>query len=379
MYQYQQTECYFAQIAEGCEEAGGRELGELGAVDVHPVYRGIHFKADQKTLYTINYGARLPTRILAPLITFDCHSTRYLQKTARTIPWEDFIRMDQTFAVNANVANSKIRHSRYAALCLKDAVVDGFRGKFGQRPSIDTIHPDLWINLHLQKNRATISIDTSGGSLHRRRYREQSVEAPLLETVAAAIIGLTEWDGSRPLYDPLCGSGTLIAEALIAYCHIPAGYLRPQFGFERLPDFDPRLWVSVQKEMQRKIRPLPRGLIGASDISPEAVKATATNLRHLPFGDGVDVKRTDFRAIETLENTVIISNPPYGIRMQAEPNLGDFYRQLGDFLKQRCHGATAYIYFGNREMIGSVGLRPSWKKPLSNGGLDGRLVKYELY
>ncbi len=379
MYQYQKSDRYFAQIAEGCEEAGAGELQELKAEDVRPAFRGIYFKASRETLYGINYRARLPNRILAPLITFDCHSIRYLQKTARTIRWEDFVRIDQTFAIKANVANSRIGHSQYAALSLKDAIVDGFREKVGQRPSIDPVNPDLWINLHIQKNRATISIDTSGGSLHRRKYREQSVEAPLLETVGAAIIRLTEWNGSRPLYDPLCGSGTLIAEALMAYCRIPAGCLRDRFGFENLPDFDRRLWTSIKEEAERGIRPPTPGLIGASDLSAEAVKATGTNLRRLPYGDQIDVKQTDFRDIKALEDMVLLCNPPYGIRMKRGPNLGDFYRQLGDFLKQRCQGSTAYIYFGNREMIGHVGLRPSWKKPLSNGGLDGRLVKYELY
>jgi putative N6-adenine-specific DNA methylase len=379
MYQYQKSGRYFAQIADGAEQLGGQELEELGAEEIQPMYRGIYFCADRVKLYRINYTARLITRILAPLITFDCHSTKYLQKTARSIRWEDFLHLPQTFAISANVSNSKIRHSQYAALCLKDVIVDNFRRDYGQRPDIDTINPDLWINLHIRNNRATISIDTSGGSLHRRGYRVETVEAPMQETVAAAIIRLTRWDGSTKLYDPMCGSGTLVAEALMACCRVPAGHLRKRFGFENLPDYDSDLWQSVKTNADSLIRGLPDGLISGGDLSEQAVSAAKMNLARLPSGERVSLERADFRDIRELKNAVIVSNPPYGLRLKGQRDPGAIYKSLGDFLKQRCQGSTAYIYFGNREMIGTVGLRPSWKKPLANGGLDGRVVKFEIY
>ncbi len=379
MYQYQQTRRFFAQIADGLEQMGSEELLALDAEDPAPAYRGVHFTADQAALYRINYGSRLITRVLAPLISFQCHSTKYLQKTARKIPWPELFGTEQTFAVFATVSNSAIRHSRYAGLCLKDAIADIFRESCGARPSIDPRAPDVWINLHIDSNRATISLDTSGGSLHRRGYRQESVEAPMQETVAAAIIRMTGWDGAQPLVDPLCGSGTLITEALMTYCRIPAGYLRPRFGFEQLPDFDPALWESVKAEADGAIRPLPEGLLRASDISSQAVRAATGNARKLPSGDRIQFNVTDFRKIERIDKSVIVCNPPYGLRLKQEQKAGKFYRELGDFLKQRCTGCTAFIYFGNREWIKQIGLRAAAKRPLKSGGLDGRLVTYMLY
>jgi putative N6-adenine-specific DNA methylase len=379
MYLYQKTHRYFAQIAGDLAELGGEELRELGAREVHPTHRGIYFQADRPTLYRTNYVARMITRVLAPLITFDCHSTKYLQKTAASISWSDFLSPDQTFAVFANVSDSRIRHSQYAALCLKDAIVDAFRENFGRRPNVDVRQPDVWVNLHLHHNRATLSIDTSGGSLHRRGYRIETVEAPMQETVAAAIIRMTGWNGSRPLHDPMCGSGTLVAEALMSFCRIPAGFLRKSFGFENLPDFDRKAWDSVKMEEDRRMHELPEGLLFAGDVDRKAVAATRKNLDSLPFSERVRTALADFRKIPEFRGGIIVCNPPYGIRLGKAPALETMYKELGDFLKQRCQGSTAFLYFGNREMIKKIGLKPSWKKPLSNGGLDGRLVKFEIY
>jgi putative N6-adenine-specific DNA methylase len=199
------------------------------------------------------------------------------------------------------------------------------------------------------------------------------------ETVAAAMVHLSGWDGRVPLTDPMCGSGTLIIEAAMAYCRIPAATLRTNFGFQHLPDYDPAAWQQVRKEAQRRIRQLPDRLLNAFDIDPQAVAATRANCRVVPGIREINVLRKDIFTIDRLENQVILCNPPYGIRLQGNSRLEDFYRQLGDFLKQRCNGSQAFIYFGNREMIKSEGLKPSWKKPLRNGGLDGRVVKYEMY
>ena len=379
MYQYQQTRRFFAQIAGGLEETGQEELTELGATSIAPAYRGLYFDADDATLYRINYQTRLLTRVLAPLLTFDCHSDRYLYKTARSIDWTDFLTLETTFAIFANVSHSNISHSKYAALRLKDAIVDDFRDRTGQRPSIDTRTPDVWFNLHIENNQAIISLDTSGGSLHRRGYRAETGDAPMQETVAAAAVRFSGWDGSTPLYDPMCGAGTLLAEALMQYAHIPAGFLRDDFGFEHLPDFDAAIWQAVKQQADSQICPIPPGLIAGSDIDRQAVAAARTNLQTLPGGEAVDLKVQDFHTIESLENVTILSNPPYGLRMGREEDLSTFYQSFGDFLKQRCTGSTAYIYFGKREWIKSMGLRASWKKPLVSGALDGRLVKYEMY
>ena len=379
MYQYQQTKRYFAQIAGGLEPAGVEELTSLGAKKLSPAYRGIYFNADPASLYRINYGSRLITRVLAPLIEFDCHSDRYLYKTAREIRWTDFLNPRSTFAVFATVSHSNINHSKFAALRLKDAIVDDFRDRTGKRPSIDTRNPDVWFNLHIQNNHATISLDTSGGSLHRRGYRVATNKAPIQETVGAAVIRFSEWDGSTRLYDPFCGSGTLLLEGLMHHTKIPAGYLRESFGFEMLPDFDDHTWKKVKQEADAQIRELPKGLIAGSDRDGDVIKMAKQNAGQLKYGDKISFEVSDFRQLPGLESQTIVANPPYGLRMGNSDMMADFYKSLGDFLKKKCVGSSAYIYFGNRDWIKKIGLRPAWKKPLVNGALDGRLVKYEMY
>jgi len=379
VYQYQKDNRYFAQIADSLKEAGARELTELGAQDVRPEYSGIHFRADKSTLYRINYLTRLLSRCLAPLISFPCPDTDRLYRKAKQIRWENFFAQGHTFAVAGNVSDSAISHSKFAALRLKDAVADYFTEKTGQRPDVSVRNPDILLNLHIKNDQAVISLDTSGGALHRRGYREETVAAPMQETVAAAIIRFSQWDGSVPLYDPLCGSGTLLCEALMAYSKIPAGIFRQRFGFESLPDFDRSIWQQVKKEADGRIRELPQGLIAGSDISAEAVSATRTNLMGLHYGNSVNVERADFKELPAIEGQLIVANPPYGIRMGGDEDLEPFYKALGDFLKQKCKGSTAYIYFGERRYIKKIGLKASWKKPITAGGLDGRLVKYEMY
>ncbi len=378
-YSYQKTNRYFAQVADDIKEIAEEELLALGATDTKLCFRGIHFSANPEALYSANLHSSLINRILAPLISFTCHSDRYLYKRAMELGWEDFLDPSRTFAVFAAVSHSSIRHSKFAALRLKDAIVDRFRNSTGERPSIDTIDPDVWINLHVENNEATISLDTSGGSLHRRGYRRKSIRAPMIETLAAAIIRYSEWDGSRPLYDPFCGSGTLLCEGYLRASRTPPAILREKFGFESLPDFDASLWGRIKKDGQEGIKPLSRDLVAGSDISPESVEASTLNCASVDTSHVIDVKVRDVFEIDNLRKKTIVCNPPYGIRMGRNEDLSGFYRRLGDFLKRRCEGSTAYIYFGNRKYIKNLGLKPSWKRLLYNGGLDGRLVKYELY
>ena len=379
MYEYQITKRYFAQIAESIKDLGIQELHDLGASNITPEYGGLYFNAGKEALYRINYSSRLVSRVLAPLVSFNCRAPEQLYKKARGIKWMDFISVRGTFAVFGNVSDSSITNSHYASLRLKDAIADSFREKSGRRPDVDTRDPDIWLNIYIRSNNAVISVDTSGGSLHRRGYRKDAVPAPMQETVAAAIIRYTQWDGSVPLYDPMCGSGTLLSEALMHYCRIPSGLLRKRFGFESLPDHNRSLWARVKKDQDRQMRDLPAGLISGSDISPEAFKISKMNFLRLPNGDRIRLEKLDFRKGKGLTNGVIIMNPPYGIRTGNAQELDSLYGSLGDFLKQKCKGSAAYIYFGEREYIKKIGLKPAWKKPLVSGGLDGRLVKYNLF
>ena len=379
VYQYQQESRYFAQVAEDLKEAAAEEIIELGAGDVRPEFSGIYFKADKSALYRINYQSRLLSRCLAPLESFACPDADTLYHKARQIPWEELFTERNTFAIASNVSDSALSHSKFAALRLKDAIADHFRAKIGRRPNVSVRNPDIMLNLHIRNDKAVISLDLSGGALHRRGYREETVTAPMQETVAAAIIRFSEWNGSVPLYDPMCGSGTLLCEALMRYCRIPAGIFRQRFGFEFLPDFDGSAWELIKKEAAANTRELPQGLIAGSDVSAEAVGAALTNLMGMHFGSRVNIARADFRDLPAIEGHLIVTNPPYGIRMGTDENLEPFYKDLGNFLKQRCKGSTAFIYFGDRTYIKNIGLKSSWKKPIKAGGLDGRLVKYELY
>jgi len=378
-YLYQEHQRYFAQVAHPIEELAGEELAELGATDIEPGYRGVHFKADALTLYSIVYQARIPTRVLAPLETFDCHSDRYLYKRAMEMDWLTLVGPDRTFAIFASVSNSHITHSKYAALKLKDAIVDSIRDQVGTRPDVDRREPDVSINLHIENNRATVSLDAAGQSMHRRGYRLDAMEAPLQETVAASIIRMSEWKPDRPLLDPMCGSGTLLAEALMVATGTPAGYLHQTFGFEQFPDFDAWTWGPYRKKLDSAIKPIEKGLISGSDIESEALRFARKNLSRLPHGDLVTLQKADFRSLPDFENGVVVTNPPYGIRLSGGKRIEDFYKEIGDFFKQKCSGSTAYVYVGTPALLKTVGLRTTWKKELVNGALEGRLARYDMY
>lgn len=378
-YIYERESRYFAQVAETAKEMAGEELLELGARDLSFVFRGIWFTAAKKDFYRITYQSRLLSRVLAPLVSFACTGKDDLYREARKIRWEEFMTVKQTFSIVANVSESGITHSNFAGLRIKDAIADYFRDRTNRRPNVDAKDPDLIINLHIHRDTATLSLDASTGPLYKRGYREASVSAPMQETVAAAIIRMSGWDGTMPLYDPMCGSGTLLAEALMAYCRIPAQVFRTRFGFMQLPDFNPRLWEDIQASAKQDIQPLSPGLIAGSDISEHAVTAAKTNLMGLHYGGNVSVDQKDFRQIPGIADSLVVTNPPYGIRMGKDRDLKGFYQDLGLFLRERCSRSSALVYFGEPKYIKHVPLAPSWKKPLTIGGLDGKLVKYELY
>ena len=379
MFEYQQHGKFFAQVAGSMEDLGALELKEFGAKEITPVYRGVHFKTDISHIYRINFQSKFISRILAPLITFDCHSTKYLYSTASNIEWDKLLNNNKTFAIYSNVSNSKITHSRDATLVLKDAIADYFTKKYNARPDINTDSPDVVFNLFIHKNRATISLDTSGDPLHKRGYRQSKGSAPMQETLAAAIVKLSGWNGKIPLYDPMCGSGTLLCEALMNYCRIPSGFKRKRFGFENLPEFDESEWKKIKENSTKHIRELPKKFIFGSDMSYFAIEDSKLNFIMLPSAENIDLKQTDFMSLPEIHDATIICNPPYGIRLGTKESTTELYKNLGDFLKQKCKGCTAYIYVGDKELIPAIGLKPSFKRPLKNGNLDGRLLKIEIY
>ncbi len=379
MYEYQSSNIYFAQVTGMMEGLGQQELQELGATDTKLSYRGVYFKADHETLYRINYISRLLSRVLAPLKNFYCDNTGVLKKTADTIEWDDFLTVDNTFSITSSVANSKINNSLYASQCLKDGIADYFRNKFGKRPDVDTVNPDVRFNLFIEKDAAVISLDTSGESLHKRGYRLLAGEAPMQETLAAAIIQLSNWDGQNTLWDPMCGSGTILCEALMHYCRIPAQKLRKNFGFFHLPDFDKNLWEKIKEESDSKIRPLPKGLIKGSDKSQKIIEVANDNLSRLPYSNNVQLECHPFQHVKQFNNGTIITNPPYGIRLGDPEEVKDLYRELGDFLKQNCTGTSAFIYTGEPSLRKYIGLKTSRRIHLVNGKLEGVLLQIDSY
>jgi putative N6-adenine-specific DNA methylase len=379
MFEYQENNKFFAQVTGMMENPAEEELKELGAVNTQTAYRGVYFEADKEALYRINYNSRLLSRVLAPFITFPCYDTNVLTRTAKKIRWERIFSVDETFAITSNVSKSKITNSLYASQCLKDGIADYFRDKMSRRPSVNVENPDVRFNLHIDKDMAVISLDTSGDSLHKRGYRLMGGEAPMQETVAAAMIRYSEWDGEKPLLDPMCGSGTLLCEALMHYCRIPAQYLRKNFGFFHLPDFDKDIWKKIKNESDSKMRSLPEGLIKGSDKSQRTLEVARANLSRLPYHENVELKGIPFEHIKEFRDGVIITNPPYGIRLGTTEEVKELYKSFGDFIKQRCHGTTAFIYAGDPALRKSIGLRTSKRIPLSNGKLEGVLFRIDSY
>lgn len=376
---YQKENEYFAQTQRGLEETAKNEIEELGGIDCKTSFRGLYFKASKKGLYKINYMAKTISRVLAPLKKFPVYNEDELYKNGYSILWEEFLNPELTFAVFSSVSGSNIKHSKFAALKLKDAIADRLREKFGKRPYVDTKDPQVSINLNIRNNKGTISFDTSGRALHKRGYRIQSVEAPIHETLAAAILNISGWRGETPLYDPMAGSGTILSEALLKYRNLPSGFKDHNYGFYFLPDFEEKIWSDVKNECDKKILNFPGDIIAGSDIDPDAVSASKRNLMEIPGGKDVFINGTDFRDINNLENHTIISNLPYGQRLGSLEETQRIYKDFGDFLKKKCKGSKAFLLCGSTSLVKKIGLRPKRRIILFNGPIETRLVEIELY
>ena len=380
MYDYQKTNEYFAQVPGMMEELCEAELIKLGAKNTKVAYRGVSFNAEASVLYKINYTSRLTSRVLAPLISFRCNDTKLLRENALQIKWDNFFKVDQSFAITASVSNSRITNSLAASQYFKDGIVDYFRKvSNGKRPDVKLDNPDIRFNLHVDQNVATISLDTSGQSLHKRGYRLSSGDAPMQETLAAALIKISDWNGEKPLWDCMCGSGTILAEALMHYCRIPAQTLRKNFGFFYLPDFNKNIWNKVKNDCDKGMRPLPKGIIAGSDMSDIVLKMAKENLLHLPYSENIELTCQKFQQVEKFENGVLVTNPPYGIRLGTNEGAKLLFKELGDFIKQKCNGTSAFIYSGDPSLRKSIGLKTTRRIPLVNGKLEGVLFQIDSY
>jgi putative N6-adenine-specific DNA methylase len=372
------TAIYTAKTVAGMEEILKKELDMLGAVNTQILKRAVSFEGDKALLYRTNYCCRTALRILKPILVFPITKQEDLYNNINMIPWEEYLGNENSLAVDAVNATSVFTNSQYVALKTKDAVVDRFREKTGSRPSVDLDNPDLRINIHLYKETCTVSLDSSGSSLHKRGYRHVTGPAPLNEVLAAGLIQLSGWDKKIPLYDPMCGSGTILIEANMLARNIPSGYFRPSFGFEKWTDFDPELWNRIREEENEKIVASDTGIYG-SDISPRAIATATENVGFTKFRDQIHLE------VAAFENTrpkgpagMIISNPPYDERLQVD-DIISFYKSIGDVLKKKYTGFEAWIISSDLKALKFIGLHPSKKITVFNGPLECRFVRFSLY
>ncbi len=372
----------FVSCAPALEPLLMEELKEFGITALHQGYRGVFVTEwDWSTIYKINYASRLASRVLLPLARFRCLDRRSLYRHAMEINWSQFLKDKDTFAIDANVHHRELRNSLFAAQVVKDAICDQMRQRTGRRPSVQLHNPDLQVNLFIQQQNGVISFDTSGEPLHKRGYRQETVEAPLQETLAAAILRLAHYTGDQIYLDPCCGSGTFLIEAALMATHTPPGYLRKQWGFMRHPQFNATEWLKVRNEIDAKRTSLTSQHLFGIDRSQAAVRACKINLKAAGFSQQVDVQQSDFREFTpSIAPNLIVTNPPHGRRLDEEDQLRPLYRALGDFMKQKsARPARGYVFTSNLELAKEVGLAAKKRHVLNNGGLDSRLLEYDLF
>jgi len=369
----------FAAVPRGAEEIAATELRALGVHGVQVGRGGVAFVADRAGLYKANLWLRTASRVLVQLAVFPCATPAELYGGVHAIDWTVLITPAMTLAVDCSLRDSALTHSGFVALKTKDAIVDRIREACGSRPNVDTASPDVRINIHLHKNVCTVSLDSSGDPLDRRGYRLERNEAPLRETLAAAVVALTGWDGSMPLADPMCGSGTIPIEAALVAGHVAPG-LQRSFGFQRWLDYDGMLWDQLLKEADSGICTLPVGLITGYDLDSRALKLASRNAAKAGFGGQLHFFHAALEAFQPEgEAGVVIINPPYGKRLGDEEELKELYCQIGDIMKKRCRGWTGYVLTGNLELAKYIGLKASRRFVLFNGAIECRLLRYELY
>lgn len=367
-----------AKSPAGLEEILAKELEELGATNIEILNRAVGFEGDKKLLYTANYRCRTALRILLPIAHFSIETEQDLYTYIKAIRWEDYLGNGNTIAVNAVVTNSLFTHSHYVSLRAKDAIVDRFRDKTGERPSVDIENPDFRINLHIYKDEVDVSFDSSGSSLHKRGYHVLNAEAPLNEVLAAGMIMLSGWDGQSNFIDPMCGSGTLLIEAAMIALNIPAGQYRDEYNFMKWKDYDKDLWEDVQNEALEQQRVFEHEIIG-SDISEKNLKAAVANLRQAGLQKEVQLKVSAFQEmIPPAGGGIMITNPPYGERIEVDDITG-LYQELGDVLKQKYKGYKAWVISSDLMALKKIGLKPMKKYILFNGQLECRYAGFDLY
>lgn len=371
----------FKMIAKtffGFEEILAKELQLLGAQDVEIGTRAVSFKGDKGFMYKANLSLRTALKILKPIYHFRAFNDQSLYKGIQGIDWSKYLNANQTFVIDSTIHSDHFKHSQFVSQKAKDAIVDQFRDKTGQRPSIDKDFPDLRINIHIDRDQCSVSLDTSGASLHQRGYRVLTNIAPINEVLAAGMLLLSGWNGESDFLDPMCGSGTILAEAAMIACNIPANINRKEFAFEKWNDWDNDLFDQIIDALMKRTRDF-RYTMKGYDKAPSAVSKAIDNIRNANLDEFITIEQKNFfdTKKETSGPLHMVFNPPYGERLDID--LERFYREMGDTMKQNYPGTHAWFITANLEALKFVGLKPSRKIKLFNGSLEARFVKYEMY
>ncbi|MEN8811969.1 MAG: THUMP domain-containing protein [Candidatus Arcticimaribacter sp.] len=367
-----------AKTFYGFEDLLENELKQLGAQEVEKGNRVVHFKGDKGFMYKANLSLRTALKILVPIYHCRVNSEHDLYQAAYDYPWENHFSVNETIAIDSVVFGETFTHSLYVSQKVKDAIADSFRAKTGQRPSVNLKYPDVRINVHIDQDQCSFSLDSSGASLHHRGYRTATNIAPLNEVLAAGLILLSGWDQRTDFLDPMCGSGTIPIEAAMMSCKIPANINRKEFAFEKWADWDEDLYLTIEESQLNKIQGLA-GTISGFDKAPSAVEKAKDNVRNANLEEFVSIEKDNFFFSQKEQEGPlhIVTNPPYGERLEGDINA--LYGSFGDTLKQHYTNTQAWMITSNLEAMKHVGLRPSRKIKLFNGKLESRLLHFNIY
>ncbi len=375
-----QMEQEFELIAKtfmGLEPVLAKELTELGADNVQIGRRMVSFTGDKEMMYRANFQLHTAIRILKPIAHFKAKSADDVYEEVKKIDWTQYVGLEKTFAVDSVVFSEEFRHSKFVSYKVKDAIVDQFREKTGKRPNISVANPDIRLNMHIAEDQCTLSLDSSGESLHRRGYRQESVEAPLNEVLAAGMILMTGWHGETDFIDPMCGSGTLLIEAALIARNMAPGLFRKEFAFEKWADFDKDLFDNIYND-DSKEREFDHKIYGY-DVDIKAVNTARLNVKAAGLTSDITVTEADFKDFtQPAEKSIIVTNPPYGERIST-PDLLGTYRMIGERLKHQFLNNDAWILSYREECFDQIGLKPSLKIPVYNGSLECEFRKYQIF
>lgn len=366
-----------AKTFQGLEGVLADELRELGAQNVEEGRRMVSFEGDKEMLYRANFCLRTALRVLKPFYSFKAKDADELYAEVKKFNWESVLNHDRTLSIDSTVFSEEFRHSKFVTYRVKDAIVDFFKERYDKRPSIRLDNPDVIIDVHISGTDVILSLDSSGESLHKRGYRVASTEAPISEVLAAGILRLAGWDGTRPLLDPMCGSGTFLIEAAMMATGTYPGVYRKDYAFERWDDFDADLLESIYNDDSNE-REFSQKIFG-SDISPKAVEIARRNIKSAGMAKYIELSERSFQSIEEVPaNGLLVTNPPYGERLQID-DIQNLYNSIGERLKRIFTGYDAWIIGYPKEAIDAIGLKPSVKYPLLNGQLECELRQFKIF